>query len=306
MISSLMVYNFQPGFTPSAHADGVLVLATCQRQLWISMEPLPFVTTFSPEIFQGEKAYAFLLEVLCGLRSKLVAETEITRQFKKAYADYLEKHRQCGLISKVVERVMKDAKEIRHLHLRQVSGRSYASLCRKIVSKEKAVSGALIVGSGDLAKDLIRFFKDTIPLAITARNHDVLATLSKEHQLQMVPWVDYEQWSKYQCIINTVGIEESLFEHGFFEEWKATHASEKVFIDLGSPSPIRTSYSSREGVYRLDDILKLADDSAEQNKSFVSAAIDAIAKRAAFRNQYFEFKKRRQCCGKQGAHCAHL
>lgn len=306
MLKKLTVYNFQPNQSPSDIPDGVLVLATCQRKLWISIEPLPFVTEFYAEVFQGAKAYAFLLEVLCGLRSKLVAETEIIRQFKKCYADYGQANCRCGQLMKVVERVLKDAKEIRHLHLRQVSGRSYASLCRKIVTKEKQISRALIVGSGDLARDLVRFFQDSTPLAITARNHQAVCELRNEFQLSQEEWKDYAAWTNYQCIINTVGIEDSLFDQGFFESWKARHASEKVFVDLGSPSPLRTTYSAQEGVYRLHDILKLADESSEQNDRYIQEAYAAIHQRSILRSQYFDLKKKSSCCQQKGVLCAHL
>src|ERR1041385_6331828 len=54
---------------------------TCLRQIafWHQSLPLP---DGSFDVFSGEDAYAFCLEVVCGLRSPLAGETEVMGQFR--------------------------------------------------------------------------------------------------------------------------------------------------------------------------------------------------------------------------------
>lgn len=305
MLEKLTVYHFKANQLPSEFTDGSFVLMTCQRTLVVRMDE-GVVCSADVLTYRGKQAYSFLLEVLCGLHSKVVAETEIIRQFKKAYLDYSMTDQRCGQLMKVIERLFQDAKDIRHRFLRTVSGRSYASLCRKIVSKEKEVKKALIIGSGELAKDLIKFFQATFPLSLSARNQVTAAELAKEFCVELVEWKNYSRWQEFSCVFNTVGVDDSLFDHDFFEVWKGKHQSEKVFVDLGSPSPVRTSFSSKEGVYRLEDILQLADESAENNDVLIQKAKTAILERTQFRSEYFQGKMKRRCCKNQGAECAHL
>ncbi len=82
----------QPPNAPALAADAV-VWRTCVRQVAFVDEP-----TAIPQgvpAWHDEAAYAHLLEVVCGLHSPIVGETEVLHQFK-VFADGLA-HRACAI-----------------------------------------------------------------------------------------------------------------------------------------------------------------------------------------------------------------
>src|SRR5262245_56556396 len=108
-----------------------LVWETCLRSIAFTSS-LPPVCD-KDEIFSQQRAYQFLLEVICGLHSPVVGETEVFGQFKNFTKQWLE--RDPGRIS-LVQRLFSEAKEIRSLYLRNLGTQSYGSwVKRKVKSK---------------------------------------------------------------------------------------------------------------------------------------------------------------------------
>ena len=70
--------------------------------------------------YEGQMAYMFLLETICGLKSRMLGENEIVSQFKEAFALYLAKEDKNPYIIQVFEKLFKDAKEIRTKYLDRI------------------------------------------------------------------------------------------------------------------------------------------------------------------------------------------
>ena len=71
-------------FSKELGSESTLVWATCLRQIYFSdlHEDLNFKPQAGDEIYMGLEAETFLAEVLCGLKSPLIGETEVFGQFK--------------------------------------------------------------------------------------------------------------------------------------------------------------------------------------------------------------------------------
>src|SRR5690606_16003183 len=111
-----------------------------------------------------------LLEIICGLKSKLLGENEIVGQFKASYHNYASTKNKSTELLRIIEKLFKDAKEIRTDYLLGLCQKTYSSIARKhIVSINKA-DHVLILGSGQLAEDLINQFKKKVTVFISARN----------------------------------------------------------------------------------------------------------------------------------------
>jgi len=98
----------------------------------------------------GPDAYALLLEVLCGLRSPIVGETQVVGQFKA----FLASADADAWISAIGQRLLTDAREIRAAHLIGLGARTYGSAVRSEIG---AVSRVAILGTGALAAELLPF-----------------------------------------------------------------------------------------------------------------------------------------------------
>jgi glutamyl-tRNA reductase len=204
---------------------------------------------------EGLEAYSFLLEIICGLQSKLQAENEIVGQFKMAYKDYVVSPYKCSQVLQIVEKLFKDAKEIRTNYLLGLTQKTYSSIARKhIVNKFKSNS-VLILGSGQLAEDLINQFKKKVTVFISGRNTEKVSQLARLHNIEIMPWGYHENLLKFPFIANSIGFNGVLFNQDFFNDWSLRHGS-KLFVDLGSPSAVQTDFSYDDGVMKLEDVFK--------------------------------------------------
>jgi glutamyl-tRNA reductase len=279
MINQLTLIHLpQNALESTPVADGTFVLQTCQRRLLVhlgqkALEPLPVLAEF----YQGKAAYRFLLETIVGLKSQVLAETEITAQFKQAYKDYIHQEVRSVSLMTVLEKLFKDAKEIRTQYLREVGQQSYAGITRKILHQELSqLRQVTVLGSGQLAQDIVKLLHRRFDITLCARNPDKLVPMSTQYALKTACWSQRQELWLSPVVVNTIGAEEVLFDPSFFENWHNTHHQERLFIDLSSPSVIHTSLTRREGIIRLEDIFAHGVILDEEKKRKVNRALDAI------------------------------
>jgi glutamyl-tRNA reductase len=256
MLTGLKLWNFTTGNLPTEElCPSHFVLTTCQRSLVLSFNRYPFTNTDLPdhELHSGEAAYLFLLETICGLKSKLIGENEIVGQFKEAYKMYAASTLKDTKLLTILEKLFKDAKDIRTQYLIGISQKTYASLTRRHFQRAKA-KHVVILGSGQLAEDLINQFKKKSEVSICARNSARVSLLAATHKINVIPWEKRHELHGHAFIANTIGHSEILFTNEFFSQW-TSHTS-RVFVDLGSPSTISTSLTSMDGLFRLEDIFR--------------------------------------------------
>jgi glutamyl-tRNA reductase len=203
----------------------------------------------------GKEAYLFLLETICGLKSKLIGENEIVGQFKLAFKEFIAKENKDKRLIRILEKLFKDAKEIRTDYLLGLSQKTYASITRKHICNSLHADKVLILGSGTLAEDLINQFKKYTKVYISARNTERVAELADLHDLEVVPWLNRDHIAHFSFIANTVGTICTILEESFFTTWTGQN-EKRFFVDLGSPSSIKTNLTLKDGVMKLDDIFQ--------------------------------------------------
>lgn len=292
MLTSLKLWNFTSGSLHNEELTGhAFVLRTCQRTLVLSYNSYPFHHTEIPknELVTGSDAYLFLLETICGLKSKLIGENEIVGQFKEAYQIYAASTLKDTKLLLVLEKLFKDAKDIRTQYLIGISQKTYASLTRRhFIAKSKA-DHIVVIGSGALAEDLINQFKKKAKVSLCARNTEKAHELAKIHSLNVIPWEERLELVNMPFIANTVGTNSVLFNEKFFTAW-TTNNQTRLFVDLGSPSCISTSLTSPEGVVRLDDIFREGAIVEEQKQAQIALAKAAMVSVTMKRTALFEEK----------------
>lgn len=283
MLDGLKLWNFSSSVTPAESIVGQsFELKTCQRTLVLSFSGSPFHETIIPdhELVTGAEAYIYLLETICGLKSKLIGENEIVGQFKEAYQHYAASTIKDTKILLVLEKLFKDAKDIRTQYLIGISQKTYASLTRRHMIQKAKASHIVVVGSGALAEDLINQFKKKSKVSICARNEARAHELATLHGLEVIPWSDRHNLSHFPHIANTVGTNEIIFDQDFFNLW--ANQENRLFVDLGSPSSIRTNLKLESGVVRLDDIFRegaIVQDQKEKQITLAKAAMVQMTKR---------------------------
>ncbi len=119
------------------------------------------------QILKDHLAYQYLLEVICGLKSEIVGETQVLGQFKNFLSE-LKLHKKKFYLnhSAFFNRLLQDCKELREKHIHHWGGSSYGSLTRKIIENSECIC---VLGSGQLAQSLIPWLKEKTTLTF-ARN----------------------------------------------------------------------------------------------------------------------------------------
>lgn len=308
MLDHLVLHNFSSGYHPEISSEHTpFIMATCQRTLVLEYrsnntnnhENLHNFSIFNSQISSqtkyesktGKQAYSYLLEIICGLKSKMVGENEIVGQFKTAYQNYAQLEDRNSRLLAIIEKLFKDAKEIRSNYLLGLSQKTYSSIARKhIVSKHKAKS-VLILGSGQLAEDLINQFKKKVEVFICARNEQKVQQLVAEHEnITVIPWGNLDYLKRFPFIANSIGFNGVLLNDDFFKEWSQQHDC-KLFVDLGSPSSIKTELSYSNGVMKLADVFQegaIHENHKKQQIAKAKLAMDGIVSK---RHQIFINKK---------------
>jgi glutamyl-tRNA reductase len=291
MLTSLKLWNFTSGTLLNEELLGhAFVLRTCQRTLVLSYKTYPFHHAEIPkyELVTGADAYLFLLETICGLKSKLIGENEIVGQFKEAYQIYAASTLKDTKLLLVLEKLFKDAKDIRTQYLIGISQKTYASLTRRHFIQKAKAEHIVVVGSGAMAEDLINQFKKKAKVSICARNAEKAADLARTHSLNIIPWEERASLENEAFIANTVGTKEILFNKDFFAIW--SNKSNRLFVDLGSPSCLDTDLTASDGVVRLDDIFREGAIVEEQKHAQIALARAAMVAITMKREALFEEK----------------
>jgi glutamyl-tRNA reductase len=295
MLNGLKLWNFTAGTLPPEElCASAFVLRTCQRTLVLAFERHPFMHSPLPthQLLQGQEAYLFLLETICGLKSKLIGENEIVGQFKEAYKIYSASTLKDTKLLLILEKLFKDAKDIRTQYLIGISQKTYASLTRKHLIQRARASHIVVIGSGQLAEDLINQFKKKAQVSICARNTARVNELSSMHQISVIPWEERASLTNQPFLANTVGHASIIFDKAFFTEWSKKNPH-KLFVDLGSPSVIRTELTLEEGVVRLDDIFDEGAIVEDQKQQQIALAREAMVSVTLKRKSLLEEKLNR-------------
>ena len=283
-MSFLSVYNLPVDTIENEHqirSQGHFILKTCQRTLVVTSENHDICLSLRSQmnnILQGPEGYQFLMEVICGLKSRLLGETEIVSQFKEAFDKFLAQNVRDPIVTLTLQKLFKDAKKIRHNHLSDVGQYSYAGMTKKLITNRDHGPLILLVGSGQLSQDILKVMNKKFNIHLLARNKDKVVELQKDYKFKSLSWENFKEATQYQVVVNTVGSEETLFGQQFFKTWLLLHGHRGLFIDLGSPSCIDTSYDVTNGVIRLDDIFQMSDQLNEEKKEKIEEAQDGISK----------------------------
>ncbi|VAW24765.1 hypothetical protein MNBD_ALPHA11-527, partial [hydrothermal vent metagenome] len=150
------VAYFSPGSGEGGQQDWQL-FETCQRRIFISVDPLNSLIpddssrkNFGGKIFHGQEAYAKLLSILCGLESKILAETEVFGQFK-IFASALVANTR---FKRIAQDLILDVRELRKTCLGGIGLRSYGSLSANYLAGQKSIS---LIGAGQLAQKILPY-----------------------------------------------------------------------------------------------------------------------------------------------------
>jgi glutamyl-tRNA reductase len=312
MLTGLKLVNFAPCETSEAllkeSTQGqVFIMRTCQRTLVVGFNNLPerVLSTLSqsaaslaqiqnkssgPEFYRGLEAYQFLLETICGLKSRILGENEIVHQFKEAYIEFMATPRPNRLVQNLLEKLFKDAKDIRSRHLRNIGLQTYAGITRKIlIDRVRASERVLIFGSGDLAEDILKISERRFQFTLCARNTQRLNELRSKFEFDILPWDQRNQALELGVLVNTIGTTKEIFNQEAVNNLEEKGNPKKLIIDLASPSPLKVSraFSETKCYFGLEDIFQQGERLNQEKHLKVESATKAIKEMTQHRHNHF-------------------
>ncbi len=133
-----------------------LVFTHCDHHVTQDVLSLQCVSGF--KYVSSEGVFRYLLEIVCGLQSAVIGETEIQGQFRK----FLEKevndiNRPLAMYRPMFNELIAKAKVIREKHLRELGSQSYPSIVRKICQNDKELS---FLGAGQMVEEILPWIKN--------------------------------------------------------------------------------------------------------------------------------------------------
>lgn len=131
------------------------------------------------ETFAGQAAYNFLLEVICGLRSPLVAETAVMGQFKEFCASARFPSNEWGhFLRRMTSDLLVDAKRVRCRHLEGLGSQSYGGMVRQHL---KGIPSVIVLGAGQLAEEILPWIVGKTDVTVCARTPERARGLLEQH-----------------------------------------------------------------------------------------------------------------------------
>lgn len=240
---------------------------TCVRSIVINNKPCSDLDSDPQgECFIGQQAFNFLTEVVCGLRSPMLGETEVHGQFKKLLDD--EQGSMDPELFKILMAVHFLARKIRQDYLQKLGCQSYGSYARRKLSEYDQV---LLVGSGHLANQIL-------PWLVKGRNGvDVLVRDIEKAKNNLSPQIGIRYHTQIkmgqtpEALVIAAPIKSEVLLEQIFRENK----NPTVILDMRAES--RTDPLPKYlYVVSLDEIFLEIEQNKNQSFEKVSAAKLAI------------------------------
>ena len=132
------------------------------------------------ETYEGQAAYNFLLEVICGLRSPLVGETAVMGQFKEFCAGARFPSNEWGrFLRRMTSDLLVDAKRVRCQHLEGLGSQSYGGMVRQHL---KGIPSVIVLGAGQLAEEILPWIVGKTDVTVCARTPERAKGLLEQHE----------------------------------------------------------------------------------------------------------------------------
>jgi glutamyl-tRNA reductase len=264
----LMLIHQMPDTAPIP--AGARTWRTCLREV-VFLRDEPGHAHPPATLVEGD-AYGLLLEIVSGLRSPLVGETQVQAQFKSFLAS-LDPAADSDVL-RVGQRLLADVKSIRHQHFQGLGTREYGSLVAARVPPGRRI---VLVGTGALAAEILEHLPRTHHIDRWGRtphpgwNHYFLLTTAASRPVQSFDPVTMIVAAPVQ----TVDLQ-ALLE---------CYPQTMEIVDLRAADQ-RTPFTAVHRVVTLDDIFRQVEPLAlETVRRIADARRDVLARGRAFRQR---------------------
>ena len=218
MLDEFVLLHTKKAGTPSPQTwQGGLQWQTCLRQVvLLNRQEIAACERAKMEVYQAERAYSFLLEIVCGLHSPLLGETEVMGQYREFCSRAEFPADNWGqFLRQLSNDLLGDAKRIRQKYLQNLGSQSYGSLTRHIF---KNFSHVTLIGTGQFAEELLPWLTKQFQVRLCYRNRARALELQQRYpQITLLGLADASkarpEWDQAGLVIAAPSTGEAL------EDW---------------------------------------------------------------------------------------
>lgn len=262
---------------------------TCMRHIVIGdsddVEPLFAALSEGDEVLRGEDAHRFLLQVICGLHSPLLGETEVNGQFKNAVSSFVFNETPAMVrLQRFFKTLFEDAKRVRQAHLEDLGSQSYGSVLRRDLKGYKRVH---VLGAGHLVQEILPWIaKDGTEIHVHCRDpKKAIAALGQLVNPDFVHSLESnERLANADALVIAAPVSAS-----WVKGWVADFATPSLVADLRSDSKedVIEGFASVMALGDLFDRIQGNQVRLQARKNEALAAIDAAV---AERSRHVEYR----------------
>lgn len=194
MWANLLILHSESKYRDNEHFNGLFHWKTCMRTLYVGdLRTVPSdltVENTSYTWYEGYEAYKLLLEIVSGIRSRLLGETEIMAQFKEAFKNEKLPRTAFGdYLYKLRDQMIEDSRKIRSKYLRNLGDQSYGGLAHRYLRNIDTVT---LLGTGQLAVKLLPWLLKGREVRVVGRNLRRLQEIAQKYPVSTQPLYSYE------------------------------------------------------------------------------------------------------------------
>lgn len=257
--------------------DDGLVWETCLRRIRFCFGPLGDVSverqsnSQDAELLSGRAAYIFLLEIISGLHSPVVGETEVMGQFRDFVRGLNGEDLETTRLKEIAQLVCEDAKRVREQYLLGLGHQSYGSVARRWLKGEERV---MIIGTGQLAQESAEWLQGAAQVVLLSRNPE-RAQAQLPPGLAVLPLSSMKTYASQDPISLIIA---APFSAETLHELADTRRFNKVvdFRDVSTSDPL----SLGESLHTLADVFAEFSQRKAELENRISQAKQGIEERA--------------------------
>lgn len=250
---------------------------TCLRQiLFIESASFDFTAEAEDQILRGQEALNFLLEVLCGLHSPVLGETEVLGQFK----NFIQSRRDAGdfLFSenqKWLQFLMAEVKRVRSDFVNGLGSNSYGSLIRRHTRDHNSIT---LLGAGQLVSEIL-------PWVALKQNLQVVSRAPEKLQVFADKWphLQLETYQQMRALNEVLVVAAPLEDLRLSQLLQQQGPQVRVIYDLRGEvnrlPELVAALNAEIQVISLADLFSALEESRKENQEKIKSIKKVISER---------------------------